>query len=143
MSETPPRPTRLVGLALVAIGAVELIGLITGPLVTGEAQFGISVLALPAGLALYFGRTGWVRPALRLLQVGAVGVAVASLLALFGAVPVDVTFGDRAAELAGGQRALVAVLTVLQAALWVGVLDLAGRLVLAPEPPKATVAAAA
>ena len=114
-----PRPVRLVGLALVAVGLVEVVGLVAGPLLTGEGRLGAGLLALPAGALLLQGRTAWVRPALRLAQ----------------AVPVTVA-GGGAADLGPGLRALAAVLVLAQGALWVWALDLGGRLV-APRRPEA------
>ena len=132
-----PRPVRLVGLALVAVGLVEVVGLAAGPLLTGEGRLDAGLLALPASALLLQGRTAWVRPALRLAQAVVVGLAVVSVAALLGLVAVPVTVaGGGAADLGPGLRALAAVLVLAQGALWVWALDLGGRLV-TPRRPEA------
>ena len=129
---TPPRTVRLVGLALVGIGLVEVVGLVAGLVLAGEGRFDTNLLALPAGALLLQGRTAWVRPALRVVQVVVVVVAAFVVLAVLGtSVPFDVAGG--AADLGEGGRAFAVVLTLAQAALWLWLLSLAARLALPPE----------
>ena len=129
------RPIRLVGLALAGIGTLELAGLVAGPLLTGEAHLTTTLCALPAGLALLSGRTGWVTPAVRVVQALVVVVAALGVAALFGAgFSFPVTAYGNATDLAGGgERALAGALAAGQAALWVWVFELGRRLV-ASEP---------
>ena len=135
MTDTaPPRPVRLVGLVLVAVGLVEVLDLVATLVLTSEGRFDVSLLALPAGALLLQGRTGWVRPALRVVQAAVVVTAVLSAAALLGGLSVPVTvFGGGVADLAPGSRALAAALVVAHGALWVWAFDLGGRLVVPRE----------
>ena len=107
MTDTaPPRPVRLVGLVLVAVGLVEALDLVATLVLTSEGHFDTGLLVLPAGALLLQGRTGWVRPALRVVQAVVVVTAALSVAALLGGLSVPVTvFGGGVADLAPGSRA--------------------------------------
>ena len=118
------------GLVLVAVGLVEVVGLVAGLFLAGEGHFDAGPLALPAGALLLRGRTAWVRPALRVVQAAVVAVAALSVAALLGGLSLPVTvFGGGAEGLGLGLRALAAVLVLAQAVLWVWAFELGGRLV--------------
>lgn len=123
---TDTNPTRLLGLALVAIGLAEFLGFIVEPLFTRRAELDLAILGLPAGAALLLGRTAWIRPALRALQVVVAAVTLLIVAALLGALPIPVRAET---DLHGGYRVVAVALLIGQGALWVWALGLGRRLV--------------
>ena len=121
---TDSNPLRFLGLALIAVGLAEVLGLILEPILTRQSSLGIGILGLPAGAALLTGRTGWIRPALRVLQVGVVAMTAIVVGAVVGALPVPLF---PKAELVGFYQPVALALVVGQGALWVWALGLGRR----------------
>ena len=121
---TDSNPVRLLALALIAVGLADLVGFIVEPLFTREADLGIGFFGLPVGVALLFGQTRWIRPALGVLQVGVVALTLVVVGAVTGTLPIPVSPD---AELSGFYRPVALSLVVVQGALWVWALGLGRR----------------